>query len=224
MATKKKKPGSKRRKAAKIVDGQINRAIRELDADREDMGQDIRRHGLIVRNTYDRGNKDLDHVYGETKDFIGHQQGAIDARYNDNKNLQSAAQANLRSQLDSNFQNSYSGINDEAARLGISGSVNNMGLISNNENARNLADLQNASQATTLNLMNSGSSDIGNLIAGMNQGSYMSSKGQNLNRRNDDLAALRQQRNDELDKIRRSKRNTRASRGDLILQVLQALK
>lgn len=174
--------------------------------------RDLRHQRQQVRRTYQRGLGDLNHVFGETGDYLNFLQGQNQQQYSQTgQNIDAANQA-LQGQLGGIYGGAQGGANAELARLGMGDSVNMGGISADQANAQGMAAITGQNASSTLDLASNNTAQMAGLLQGMNQGSYQQAVGQNLNARND-----------AMNKIMDAIVDTKKSRKDVWLQLAQQL-
>lgn len=211
------------KKIKRLVNGLIRDEVKDLRRGKAQIRRETRHEMQGARRDYRRGLGDLNHVFGESGDYINHlgQQNA--QMFQGQADQTGAATAALQAQLG----NSYTGAMDagqaELGRLGIGQGGNFSGLIADQANAQAMAGVTGQNAQNTLGMMGGNAAGLMNLVSGMNQGSYMADMGKNLNNRNDLLTEARRGRQDQYNQVRDAIRDTRGSRRDLFLQMLDSL-
>lgn len=215
--------GVSRDKAAGLVNADIRTYIDELRREAEAAKSQYGYEENKANTLYNRTKGDLDYVYGEADEYIGSQNGKIDARYNQSKTAAQAAQQALLAQLGGNGASNTSETHGELARLGMDGGQFTQRMGADQQYALGTANQTGANNQANLNLMQLGSADIGQLLLGMNKGSQTSAMGRALNNRNDLLSDISQSRSQDLQGIRGEMRDIRGQRGGAIKQMLEQL-
>jgi hypothetical protein len=216
-------PGVNTSLVNQLVNGIIRGELNDIRKDRRQVRRESRNMRNQARRDYRRGVNDLNHVFGETDDYLGflnnqNQQTITGAR----SNAELATQA-LQQALGGTYAGAQADGTAELERLGIEGGGNFGQLIADNANAQNVALQSGANTDSTLGLMGANADQMGSLLRGMNQGSYMSHIGKNLNARNDKLAEIQQNKIDGYNKVREAMSDAKGSRRDLFIQLLTQL-
>lgn len=210
--------------ARRLTNGVIRDEVQDLRGQRREVNRAARHANLEVRNQYRRGAEDLDYVHQETGDYINSQNAQAQAGFNAASAEQSAAAAALQSQLQNVYAAGTGSATEEMARLGITGASGFLGqLASDGANAQATGAMTSANNQANLGLAQSNAGAVGNLLSGMNQGSYMQGIGQNLNSKNDGLNSNREEQGDQLALVREAIQEAQGSRKDTFLQLLTQL-
>lgn len=215
--------GVKKRKVNRLVNGMIRSEVKDLRRVRAQVRNESKRDMQSVRRDYRRGKGDLEHIFGETGDYIQHLQGLNADSYNTQLNQTQAANAALQQQLGGTYSGAQDQVNAEMERLGIQGAGNLSGLIADQANAQAMASQAGANAEQTMGMAAGNTQQLMNLMQGMNQGSFQQAMGQNLNTRNEQLTQVRDDRRDKFNDIRRAIRDVRGGRRDLFFQLLNQL-
>jgi hypothetical protein len=216
--------------ARRLTNSVIRDEVQDLQGQRRQVNRAARHANLEVRNQYRRGAGDLDYVHGETADYIGSQNAIADSQFNVAGAEQAAASAALQSQLQNVYDAGEGSATAEMARLGITGPTGQAAggflgqLAADSANAQATGAINSTNNAANLSAMQANSGAVGNLLAGMNQGSYMSGIGQNLNAKNTSLNENREEQGDQLALVREAIMEAQGSRKDTFFQLLTQLK
>ena len=211
------------KKVKRLVNGILKDEIRDLKRGLKEVKRDAAHQMGDISTEYDRAKGDLDHIYKETGDYINHLSGQTNQAYSQQASTMQAANAALQQQLRGTYTGAVNGVNAEMARLGISGAANIGGLAADGAFLGGLANMSGANDLSTLGMMGANSNSLMNLIAGMNQGSYISNLGRALNSRNDQLQDTRQDRLDNINEVRDAIKDVKAGRRDMLNQLLNQL-
>lgn len=215
--------GVSKKKVRRLVNGVLRDEIKDLRREKAQIRRDLRHQTQQARRDYRRGKGDLEHVFGETGDYISFLGDQTQQTYEDQSAQSAAATAALQQQIADTYSGANTGVNSELARLGIEGGANLGGLASDQANAQSVAAQTGLNAQTTMGMASANSSQLMNLISGMNQGSYMSAMGQNLNNRNDNLTEINRDRQDNFNAVRDAIRDVKGSRKDMFFQLLNQL-
>ena len=219
------KGGNLERTARRLTNGVIKDTVRDLNQQRREVNREARNANDIVRTMYHRGRGDLEHVFGETGDYIEHQNEQGQNAFNAASLEQSAAATALQNQLQNVYSAGEGSATAEMQRLGITGAQGFLGqLASDSANAQAVGTQTSSNNQANLGAMQANAGAVGNLLSGMNQGAYMGAIGQNLNARNTAFADNRQQRADQLALVREAVNEAQGSRKDTFFQLLQQLR
>lgn len=215
--------GVSRKKVNRLVGGVIRDEVRDLNHERRSVRREYKRNKRDVNRSFRRGQQDLKHVFGETGDFINSLGATSQQSILDQSAQINAAQAALQQQLGGTYTGAQQAGAEELARLGISGGGNFGQLIADQANAQAMGAQNAANQQATLGAMGGNAQQLMGMLAGMNQGSFMSNAGLNLQRRNDALIEARGNRDENMQTIRDAIRDTKLGRRDLFFQMLNQL-
>lgn len=215
--------GVSKKKASRLASGLIRDEVRDISRERTGIERNTRFQRRVARTDYRRGVEDLDHVFGETGDYLNHLKSQNQAMFGQQSQSAKAANAALQQQLGGTYSGALGDVNSEMERLGITGAANPSQIISDQANSQAVAQQSGANTQSTMGLASQNSDQLAGLLQGMNQGSYTSAIGKNLNARNDALSEILQTRNDAMTEMRGAIRDVRMGRKDLVMQLLNQL-
>lgn len=207
----------------RLVNGIIREEMADLRDERQDVNAESRNAQRQARTDYQRGRGDLRHVFGETRDYLGNLGRQTQQMYGGQMDASQAATAALQQHLGGTYSGAQTGAMDELARLGIQQGGNFSGLQADAANAQAMAAQSGANAQSSMGMAAGNAGALQNLVAGMNQGSFMSHMGQNLNAKNSALADIRQKRMDGYHDVREAMQDAKGSRRDLFWQLMQQL-
>lgn len=216
--------GVNKHRLNQLIQAQLQAVINPLRDEKKDIRRQTK-HQLESANTlYDRTNDDLSAIYDRTGNYIAGRNEETAQSWDKARGATAQSQQGLLSQLMGNSTAATGGANDEMARLGISGA--NTALAANvgdSEFAKNLANQQGANTQANLEMMASAAGSVGNLLMGMNQGSYASAAGQAANAHQDNISSIKNDSRDALAEVMDAIRGARGTRPGLFQQMLQQL-
>lgn len=215
--------GVSTKKVRGLTNGLIKDEVRSIKREKGEVKRDSVLEARSARRDYRRGKQDLRHVYGETGDYLKHLAEQNQGTFTQQSGLMDAANAALQQQLGGTYTGAIEGVNSEMARLGIEGGANTGQMFADQAFSQAQGAQAGANAQSTLGLTNANANQLSGLVQGMNQGSFMSAMGQNLNRRNDTLGEIKQNRIDNMDEITGAIRDVRMGRKDLFTQLLNQL-
>lgn len=207
----------------RLVKGLIKPAINDLRLQKNQLNHDTLNAVRHTREDYTRGQGDLSYVHGETGDYLNSLGQKNSQLYNNTNSHLDAANAALKAQLGNTYSGAQNAAQDELARLGIQGGGSFAQLGADQANALATGDQANTNAHTTAELAGGNAAAALQMLAGMNQGSYMQGVGQNLNKQQTALADIRAQNLQGKHDIRQAMVDARGSRKDAVLQLLQQL-
>lgn len=188
------------RDAASIINGQVRHEVRGMQ-----------HQGQQVRDLYGNTVGDLNHIFGETGEFIGNQNQKIKDSYAGQKSAMDQIYSALNGQLNSGATGIQDAALAELQRLGISpGASGDMG--SDTGFMQNLVAQQQANSGANMGAAQSNSDAVGALLMGMNSGAQASALGQAANTKNSALKDIMAQI-----------RDVRSGRGDAINELLMQM-
>jgi hypothetical protein len=216
-------PGVSVNEAKRSVASQIREGVRDLRKERRQVRWEASQDRQKAKTDYKRGNEDLSHIYGETSDYINYQQQQMDQQFAAGQDRVAASTNALLDVLNQTSTTNANAANAQMNALGI-GAGGDMGeFAADATNNSAVAAQGGANAAANLGAMQTGADAIGNLVAGMNQGQYMSAQGRNLNARNDRFAEIQQGKLDNYQQVREAVGELRESRPDLVRQLLDQM-
>jgi hypothetical protein len=215
--------GVRKQRVKRLVNGVIRDEVRDLDRERKSVRREYKRDAVDVNRQYKRGRQDLKHVFGETGDYLGYLGNQASDQAQQQSNQIALAQKALEQQLGNTYTGAADQVTGELDRLGISGGGSLGQLQADYANNQALGAQAGANAQSTLGLMGGNTQQMMGLLQGMNQGSYMSNAGLNLQRRNDALIEARGNRDENMQAIRDAIRDVRGGRRDLFFQMLNQL-
>lgn len=211
--------------ARRLTNGVIRDEVKDLRGQRREINRAARHANKEVRNQYRRGAEDLEYVHNETGDYIDFQNQQAQSGFNSASLEQNAAALALQNQLQNVYDAGEGSATAEMARLGITGASGFLGqLASDRANSQVMGQQTANNNAANLGLAQANAGAVGNLLSGMNQGSYLSAIGQNLNSKNEGMNANREEQRDQLALVREAIRDAQGSRKDTFFQLLQQLR
>lgn len=206
-----------------LVNGLIRDEVKDLRRGKAQIRRESRHEMQGIRRDYRRAKGDLEHVFGESGDYINYLAGQTADTFADQTQQAGAASAALQAQLGDSYTGAMTDATAELDRLGISQGGNMTGLLADQANAQAMAQQTGQNAQQTLGMMGGNAAALMNLVSGMNQGSYMSDMGKSLNARNDQLTEVRRSRQDAYNATRDAIRDVRGTRRDLFNQLLNQL-
>ncbi len=205
----------KRKTAAKIVDSDLRVLLKGLRNDERKVKRERDFQSGKAEDLYTRGKGDLEFIRAEVEDATNAQNSKIDQSYTETGTKLQALQAALQGELGQNSQANKAAALAEQARLGIQQSgTGNFDADAANQQA--VAAQTGSNEQANLGLAKGMSADIGQMLLGMNQGSFLSNMGRILNTKNDSQAQLSHTSNEQLMDIMDQMGETRAGRGGAI--------
>src|SRR6478609_3908659 len=172
------------RQANQIINHQIRQLLDGIRDERRDVRQEYNQGRNQVNNSYDRALGDINHIFDETGSYINHLNGETAKQFETNRTQAQAAMAALGAALQGNQQSGNAAVNGELGRLGINDPAFTAQLNSDSGFAQQQAGIAGANNMANIDLMASGAASVGNLLAGMSEGSRGSALGGALNDRN----------------------------------------
>lgn len=193
-------PGVKYGDAAGIVNGQVRHEVRGLKNQKNQ-----------IRNLFQSSRGDINHIFGESGEYIMGANKKIADSYTSQKSQMDAIYAALNGQLKSGASGIQDAAMAELSRLGINpGAAGDMSSDANFMQA--MVQGQQANAGANMAAQAQGSDAVGQLLLGMNQGAKTSALGQAMNTRNVGLTDVNAQI-----------RDVRLGRRDAINQLLMQM-
>lgn len=220
---KRQPPKNAAQKARRLTNGIIRGEVRDLKAQRREVNQSADNANALTETQYTRGVGDLTAVRDETTEFINRMNAQNQSTFDTSKMQETAAAAALQQQLGGIYGKEQSAMGSELGQLGLDPSQFSSQLSDDAANAQGVGAINAATSQSNLSLANQNSGQLGSLLQGMAQGSFISHLGQNLNSRNDSLAETGQERIDQLGLVREAIADAKGSRKDVFFELLNQL-
>lgn len=217
-------PGVRYADALALVNAGLKPEIRQVRNDIQKTRREAQLERQRARNHYQSAVGDLNHVFGESGDYIGFQNQAIQQNYDALEDRAQQAQAALLDHLQANGAANAGAANAELERLGIQGSGDMGQFAADQSNIENVAQVTGANNLANISAAQSNASDVGNLLLGMNAGSKASALGQQVSDRNDAFFEAEATKKVAVEQLRRTMSDLRKSRPDLVRQMLEQLR
>lgn len=215
--------GVKTKTLRRLVNGILREEIGSLRSEKRGLNRETRSLTQAANRQYRRGKGDLNHVFGETSDYLNHLRSQSQQQYAQQASQAQAAQAALQQSLGGTYSGAQQAGLAELERLGVAGGGNFSQLQSDAANAQAMAQQAGANAQSTMNMAAGNADALAGLLQGMNQGAYQSHIGKNLTARNEALAEIGAMKRDGYAEIRDAIREAKKSRGDVFFQLLQQL-
>lgn len=220
--------GNAEQTARRLTNAAVRDEVKDLRSQRREVSRTARHAKKEVRNEYRRGMEDLEAVHGTTAGYINAQNVQAQAGFDAASVEQSAAAAALQNQLQNVYDAGEGSATAEMARLGLTGTTGGEGflaqLASDRANSSAVGAQTSSNNLANLGLAQSNAGAVGQLLAGMNQGSYLSGVGQNLNRKHDAMDDVRTEELNQKQLVREAIADARGSRKDTFFQLLTQLR
>lgn len=215
--------GRVEKRAKRLTQGIIRGEVRDLRSQKKEIKRAAKDARQVTNTSYERGVGDLQHINNEVVEQIGRSTLQSQQAFDATKTQQAAAAAALQNQLGSIYGNVQQDASQDLSSLGMDSSQFLGRLSSDQANMQGLAAVEGANAQSNLGFANQNSQQLSGLLQGMAAGSFMSNFGQNLNARNDSLAATATEKSNQLNLVRDAIADAKGSRKDVFLELLTQL-
>jgi hypothetical protein len=212
-----------RRKAKKIVRGDLNQLIKGITNDMGGIRRDRDYGNAKSEALYDRTKGDLEYIRGEVTDTVGANNAKIDAQYEATGSKMRDLQQALKSELGANSAANKDAAMAELARLGIEQTGTGR-FDADASFSQALADQSGANQNANLDAAQAMSADVGAMLQSMNEGQFQAGMGQAMNTRNSAISDLTQTSNEALMDLRGDISEARAGRGSAVAKLYEQMR
>lgn len=203
-----------RTQAGRIVQSDINQAVKALEREKATRGKAKDFDIAKLTSLWQRQKGDLTHVYNEVDENTNLQNKKIDARFNTGRADVKGLFGSLAAKLAASASTNKSAATAEQNRLGI-GQAGMGSFDADAANAQNTASVNAANSDANLGAMQTGAAQVGGMLSSMGHSSYAGAVGRSLNSRNDGIAeALNSYRAsvDDIYNQERTEQGTKASK------------
>lgn len=221
-------PGVRYGDALSLVNAQLKGSINEVRNERQKVRRETQAERQRANSLYSRSVGDINHVFGETGDYIGSQNQAIQQNYGGLTDRTTQAQAALMQHLQQSGTDTASGVTSELARLGIQGSPGmNAGNLDQFAADQSFVEGQAAiggqNQLANIGAQQTAAGDVGQLLMGMNAGGQASALGQAASAKSQAMFEAEANKKSAVEQLRRAMKDLRMSRPDLVRQMLEQI-
>lgn len=216
-------PGVRYGEAASIVNAGLKPEIHQVQNDIQAQRRMTQAERQRANRQYNAAVGDIGHIYGESGDYINYQNSLMNKDFAATADQTAAAQAALMQHLQGTGEQALAGANAETARLGIEGMPYTQTMQQDQAFTNSQAEISGANNMANLNLSHQNSQELGNLLLGMNTGSQTAAYGRAANAKSEALFEAEANKKSAVEQLRRSLKDLRGQRPDLIRQMLEQM-
>lgn len=214
--------GNLRKQASRIVQSDINNAVRALENEKKTRKGDLNFSLAKLDAMLRRSKGDLNHIYGEANENTAIQNAKINNTFNQGRAGVRATYGDLQNRLAANTQANASAGNAELARMGIQQA--GLGRLGEDAaNASNVAGINAANADTNLSTQQSGAAQIGGMLASMGTSSQAAAVGRATNARNDGVSEAMNAYRQDVAGIYDQERSEQLAKGGKVQELWQQM-